>query len=243
MTYDYEETQNNFMTTSWKDRFTSYDEEEEDQTNVETADQDDEPDHLEEDDVVEEVEHIEQLSLPIDYTAFDTEAQAEKEKRKSKKFSVAGQLSLEINGHVIFKKLALAEGKESEADRHQGFIDLLLQKAAALGVELKLNDATGRYRLARPARVAKSLNETVKQQLLGIFDHKIHEKQTQINNLNSDSLSIRNQLTSQSELTVAKMTEITTQLSDLAARQSELQTQVMLLQQLREEMAQIIIRF
>lgn len=223
------------------------DEQEFDEQGEEEPEQPEEVDEEVEEEVEQEEQEeqqIEQLSLPtIDYTSFETKGSVEKQIRKSKRFSDAGQLSLEINGHVIFKKLALAENNQSEADRHQGFIDLLLQKAAALNVELKLNPTTGRYRLERPAKVARSLNETVKQQLLGIFDHKISEKQSQINGLGNDRDVIRKKLSENTELTVANMTEITAQLSDLAAKQRELQTQVILLQQLRKEMTQIIIRF
>ncbi len=173
--------------------------------------------------------------------ALKTPHQKSIEKTKAKRFSVAGLLALKANGHAIFLREAEAQNHEAVAEHHRKAIERILDEARAIGAELKLNEETGRFKIVRPAPDVVSLPESLKAKLLDLFDTKIKEKQFQADDLAKSMRAIQINMPSPED--EEEFTESMIQTTNLSQKRKDLIQQVSLLQEMRGEMENLIIRF
>lgn len=163
------------------------------------------------------------------------------EKTKASRFSVAGLLALKANGHAIFLREAEAQNHEATVEHHRKAIERILDEARAIGAELKLNEETGRFKIVRPAPDVVSLPESLKAKLLDLFDTKIKEKQFQADDLAKSMRAIQINMPSPED--EEEFTESMIQTTNLSQKRKDLIQQVSLLQEIRGEMENLIIRF
>lgn len=192
----------------------------------------------------EEFQHdlpSEEEKQELNLEALKTPHQKSIEKTKAKRFSVAGLLALKANGHAVFLREAEAQNHEVAAEHHRKAIERILDEARAIGAELKLNEETGRFKVVRPAPDVVSLPESLKAKLLDLFDTKIKEKQFQADDLARSMRAIQINMPSPED--EEEFTESMIQTTNLSQKRKDLIQQVSLLQEIRGEMENLIIRF